>query len=225
MVCSNCGYALGPDDQFCGGCGAYLTDAPETEPVPTQPHQGDWAVPYAPADPEPPRQSGGTGAIIAGVLVALLVGAVLLFWWTRSNGDESTAAPTTPTTAQTPTDAPTTGSTPLTQSPIESPSPTDTPTDSPTTATPEPIELPGSAEQCASAGGLTVYKGNSATSCPFAENVARAYAAMDPPPEDAVTLTDVASPVTGKNYTLSCTYTAPIRCTGGNNAVIFLARS
>jgi len=223
MVCSNCGYALGPDDQFCGGCGAYLTDAPETEPVPTQSPE-DWAVPYAPADPEPPRRSGGTGAVIAGALVAV-VGAVLIFWLTRPDSDEPNAAPTTPVAAQTPTDSPTTGSAPLTQSPIESPSPTDTPSESPTTAAPEPIDLPGSAAQCASEGGFTVYKGNSVTSCPFAENVARAYAAMDPPPEDTVTLTDVTSPVTGKDYTLTCSYTAPVRCTGGNDAVIFLARS
>lgn len=178
-------------------------------PPPTSPH----AAPAAWRDSSPGPSSRSSSA------------ALLIFWLTRPDEpDDVATGPTSPSLTQTATDQATTDAP---ESPTQSPteSPTETPSESPTTATPATIELPGSAEQCSSVGGLTVYKGNSATSCPFAENVARAFAAMDPPPEDEVTLTDVSSPVTGKDYTLTCSYTAPVRCAGGNNAVIFLASS
>lgn len=215
MVCSNCGYALGPEDQFCGGCGAYLTDAPASEPSeagsPRAPGVAPdaWADAYESGQESAPR-SRSTG-IIAGVLIGLLLGGVLIYWLANRGGDEDVAggeAPTTPVATvtdgeETPGEEPTT--------PEETPEPT-----------PSEIELPGSAAECDDVGGMTVHRGNDQTSCQFAENVARAYAGLDQPVTAEVTLEDVESPVTGQTYNLDCDHSTPVRCTGGNNAVIFL---
>ena len=80
-----------------------------------------------------------------------------------------------------------------------------------------------SADPCSAVAGIGVQRGNDQTSCEFAENVARAYADLDQPVTETVTLEDVASPVTGQTYTLTCDFTTPVRCTGGNNAVIYLS--
>lgn len=222
MVCSNCGYALGPDDQFCGGCGAFLTDAPEVEEDPARFQDEGWAIPYAPAEQEPPRRSGPSTKVIAGALAAVLVAALAIFWLTRPDGTEEAATTPTPVATQTTEPAETDAAQSPTESASESPSESPSETVAPTA---EPIDLPGSAEQCGTVDGLTVYSGNASTSCPFAENVGGAYAALDPAPHDEVTLTDVQSPVTGETYDLTCSFTSPVRCTGGNDAVIFLASS
>lgn len=212
MVCSNCGYALGPDDQFCGGCGAYLTDAPEAQAAQSD-APDEWAAAFEPgANPEPPRRSR-TG-LIAGVLAGLLVGVILLVWATNRNSDDADTPAATPPA--------TTGETATT-----SDSPSEEPTTPEETEDPEPdkIDLPSAATQCNNAGGMTVYRGNDQTSCQFAENVARAYGGLDQPVTEEVTLEDVSSPVTGQSYTLTCDFTSPVRCTGGNNAVIYLSPS
>lgn len=224
MVCSNCGYELGPDDQFCGGCGAYLTDAPEEQAATTR--DEPWVVPYAPARQEPPPRRTPSAGIIAAAIAAVAVVALLLIWLVGRDGDEVAGETATPAVTQT------TGAT--TTEP--SPSPTDettaaqteTPTETATeTATSEPtqIELPGSAAPCSNVGSMAVYRGNALTSCPFAENVARAFTALEQPVAEAVTLTGVASPVTGQNYDLTCDFTTPVRCAGGNNAVVYLSPS
>ena len=229
MVCSNCGYTLGPDDQFCGGCGAYLTDAPEPEA--TQP-EDDWGIPFdqSPTSPTPAREprggAGGTVGVIAGALAALLIVGLALFWILGRDDDTDAAnAPaTTPvTTATTPVAEATEPETP-TEEPTEQ---TPSPTEEPTTPDPEPteIELPGSAAQCQNVGSFAVYRGNDQTSCQFSENVARAYAALTQPVTEATTLEGVSSPVTGQTYTLTCDHSTPVRCTGGNNAVIYLSPS
>lgn len=53
---------------------------------------------------------------------------------------------------------------------------------------------------------------NAATSCPFARNVASAYA------ESGGSTIEVWSPVTGRYYTMNCSGAMPVVCTGGNNA-------
>lgn len=221
MVCSNCGYALGPEDQYCGGCGAYLTEAPAEEPTPGSTTGPDhWAAGYQPAEHQvrPPRRSGTIGVVI-GALAVLVITAVLFIWLGNRDGeDDQSASPTSTTPAPTATESP--SQPPTTAAPT-------TPTTAPTTPTAEPtrIELPGSATQCNNVGGMAVFRGNDQTSCQFAENVARAFGALEQPVTAAVTLADVASPITGRTYDLACDFSSPVRCTGGDNAVIYLSPS
>lgn len=224
MVCSNCGYALGPDDQFCGGCGAYLTDAPQAEAA-QQP--GDWGASSTPDGPPTSGPSGSPGsslAVIGGVLAALVIVALALIWILGGRGDSddvATDGATTPIATET---APATEPTDPATTPAESPtSPEPEETEGP--EEPEEIELPGAAVQCNNVGTLAVYRGNDQTSCPFAENVARAFAALDQPVTEEVTLSGVSSPVTGQDYTLTCDFTVPVRCVGGNDAVIYISPS
>ena len=221
MVCSNCGYALGPDDQYCGGCGAFLTDSPEDD---TAPQEEPWGIPYAPApvpEQQPDRRTPPAGMIAAAVAGVVLI-AFLLFWVLRPDGEDAVAGDTSTTGPTATAPAQTDGATGT-----ETTSGTDTATASPTTSptdqpTPTQIDLPGAAEQCGNIGNLVVYRGNSTTSCPFAENVARAFDALEDPVTDEATLTGVSSPVTGLDYDLTCEFTAPVRCTGGNDAVVYL---
>lgn len=64
-------------------------------------------------------------------------------------------------------------------------------------------------------GGVSA--GNSATSCPFARNVADEFRASG-----GQSVIEVYSPVTGRTYTMSCTGAGPVRCTGGNGAVVLV---
>lgn len=232
MVCSNCGHPLGPDDQYCGGCGAYLTDAPdeqhgEEQPdqtgqgAPHDPAQADrWDVPYAPAQPPPPRTGPSAGLVAAAVAAVALV-ALVIFWVLRPDGAESAA--TDPATTAVPTQTTPAATDGATDAPTPTPSPTETPTESPTEPPPATsIDLPGSAQECNNVGSFVVYRGNTTTSCPFAENVGRAFAELEQPVTTEVTLSGVSSPVTGLDYDLTCEYTTPVRCTGGNNAAVYL---
>jgi hypothetical protein len=60
--------------------------------------------------------------------------------------------------------------------------------------------------------GLSV---NSATTCPFARNVRDAYQNSN-----GSSVIQAFSPVTHKNYTMSCSGGVPTVCTGGNGAVV-----
>lgn len=62
-------------------------------------------------------------------------------------------------------------------------------------------------------GGVTAM--NSATSCPFALNVADTFRSAG---GDSVI--DVYSPVTGRTYEMRCNLQAPVVCTGGNGAAV-----
>lgn len=70
----------------------------------------------------------------------------------------------------------------------------------------------------ASCGGI-VFVGPD-TSCPFAENVKRAYSnayrATSTPPDTV----SVASPVTGVTYEMRCAGKSPVDCRGGTNALV-----
>ncbi|KAB7741389.1 hypothetical protein GA707_17730 [Nostocoides sp. F2B08] len=215
MVCSNCGHPVAPEDQYCGGCGAYLTDAPAEETTPVR--DDTWEVPYATGPPPPEPRQGPSAGMIAAAIAAVALVALLLVW--LFGGDDETTAGDQTTTAPATSEPATGGETTDEATPSTTPS---TPTESPTEA-PEPaeIELPGSAQTCGSVGGFTVYSGNDATSCPFAENVGSAYADLGETTEEA-TLSDVSSPVTGETYDMTCDFTTPVRCEGGNNAVVYL---
>ncbi|WP_433654394.1 protein kinase domain-containing protein [Nocardia sp. CA-128927] len=87
--------------------------------------------------------------------------------------------------------------------------------------------LPPTATPCASVFGRTgpftaSAAGTSVTSCPFAEEVRRAYAASGPPAPQPGPVVAV-SPVTGLTYTMICTAnTGLVSCTGGNDAVVYV---
>jgi len=76
-----------------------------------------------------------------------------------------------------------------------------------------------SGSNTASAGvtdcGGGVAAGNSATSCPFARNVADDYRASG-----GASVVEVYSPVTGSTYVMSCSGAGPVVCSGGNGAVV-----
>jgi hypothetical protein len=55
------------------------------------------------------------------------------------------------------------------------------------------------------------------TSCPFARNVAKAYAGSVMAGNGTVT---ASSPVTGDSYQMNCTGGSPVVCRGGTNAVV-----
>lgn len=62
--------------------------------------------------------------------------------------------------------------------------------------------------------------GTDMTSCEFAEAIRRTY--LTQPGRTGVVELYVASPKTGLNYTVTCSGSAPVRCTGGDNAVVYL---
>ena len=72
--------------------------------------------------------------------------------------------------------------------------------------------LPTDAVNC----GAGVYARSGTTSCNFALNVASDYFSS---PSNSF---DSYSPATGKLYRMSCSGAAPVICTGGNNAAVYI---
>ena len=72
--------------------------------------------------------------------------------------------------------------------------------------------LPTDAVNC----GAGVYARSGNTSCNFALNVASDYFSS---PSNSF---DSYSPATGKLYRMSCSGAAPVICTGGNNAAVYI---
>lgn len=98
----------------------------------------------------------------------------------------------------------------------------------PTTTTPTTVQLPAAATPCPSVfgslNGFTVSAiGNTVTSCPFAEEVRRAYASATGNQPGAAANVVAVSPVTGRSYTMSCTAAGKlVTCVGGENAVVYV---
>nr|WP_239003807.1 serine/threonine-protein kinase [Nocardia panacis] len=98
----------------------------------------------------------------------------------------------------------------------------------PPTTKPSSVTLPSSATPCgAGSGGAALSHaavGNGVTSCPFAEEVRRAYAesasgVIGSGPRSVV----ATSPVTGRSYTMTCASDGGlITCTGGENALVYV---
>ena len=157
---------------------------------------------------------------LAAGAVVVLVGLFVLFYGVlRSPSDPAPtvggARPASPT-ASAPGAEPSAGST------APSTAPTTPTTPSTTTAAYPAVTLSGSA--CGTRGSgpfANVAAGNAATSCPFALAVQAAFVAQTPKAGQAVSLT-ATSPVTKKPYAMSCSGTQPVRCSGGNGALVFL---
>lgn len=81
----------------------------------------------------------------------------------------------------------------------------------------------GSSGGSSASSGVTdcgdgVSAGNSATSCPFARNVAGEWGSNG----GGSSVIEVYSPVTQRFYTMTCTGSSPVRCAGGNGAVVLI---
>lgn len=188
------------------------------DPTPTPASSQTWhaeptSYPQQHAPTPPPRRGVSPFVLLAmligGVLLGgLCVGGVVL---ALGGDDEPAAAPPTTVTATSTTDPPTSDEAPSTSSSTSSSS-SSSPTRSGT--------LPAGASACAGpVDGTSVGTGSEVTSCAFAGAVREAYLAKEP--KGDVDL-EVRSPVTNKTYTMSCTGESVTRCTGGNNAIVYL---
>jgi len=203
-----------PDPEVTAVRPASLPLAPPPAPDPT------WS--YAPGTPEadllpserlataPPRpvQRGFTGArgviiLLVLLVVAAVIGGVLWFSGGQPQASGSRSPSATSSTSSSP--ASTSHASSTTSSSASSPS-----SGPPTDAFP-----PAGATLCAGSDTVAV---NATTSCEFAANVAAAI------PTDATGsfVVTAHSPVTNKDYEMSCqagTYTV---CTGGVNAIVYV---
>ncbi|MBF6456752.1 protein kinase [Nocardia cyriacigeorgica] len=167
--------------------------------------------PYAPHG----RRRSVVLPIVIGVLVVavIAIGAVVGLQMFGSDDAESTTAQTTaaaPTSAAARTGG-TTGSART----------------STTSARPTPIALPPGARPCgppATVAFANAAVGTQVTSCEFAEEVRKAYAAAAGGGRGSAPASVVAaSPITGRTYTMSCSeQDRLVTCTGGDNAVVYV---
>ncbi|MGQ4614579.1 protein kinase domain-containing protein [Nocardia sp. R7R-8] len=156
-------------------------------------------------------------AVVA--IVALTVGGAIA-WQSFGRGQ----AETTSATAQSDASAPAAG--PITQAPSRTSAPLAS-----TSAKPTQVTLPAGAKPCgqgqAAAGTFTQSAtGTAVTSCAFAEEVRRAYAALGQTQNTtraAPRAVVATSPVTGRTYTMNCLPEGPlVTCSGGENAVVYV---
>ncbi|MBL1079329.1 protein kinase [Nocardia sp. 2] len=181
--------------------------APDPSLYPTSEHQ---RVDPAPPPARRPRRKSMAGPLAIGVLVVALAAIAGAVGWQvlAPSGNES---PNT-TVAQDDT----TIKLPLSQPNTTTP-PAQTTVQLPVGATPCPAVYP-------STNGFTVSAiGSTVTSCPFAEEVRRAYAAASGGQQGASASVVAVSPVTGRAYTMNCTAAGKlVTCIGGENAVVYV---
>lgn len=167
-------------------------------------------LPRIPEDrPRRGRALGVVLLLIGALAAGALIGLGVLYLVDR---DEPVAAPTTSQTSEQP---------PAEEEPTQEPT-TSSPTSSESTPPERTGELPSGASRCGGPkDGISAGRTNDVTSCPFAMAVRDAYLAADPGDDGAATLT-VASPVTGRSYTMRCSGAVVTTCTGGNDASVVL---
>lgn len=170
---------------------------------------------FGPVDPQagygygpPPRQGMSPGLIVALTVMAMLllgvIGLAAFLVAPRFAGES--AAPVTSTVS-------------VTATAEESAAPTTVQPAQPA----RPAAAPAGAYECANTGGGAysgVAVGSSVTSCEFAGAVQSEYLASGAGGDPAVVT--AYSPVTGRNYTMSCSGGPVVTCRGGNNAVVHL---
>lgn len=198
---------------------------------PGPPHGPDSS---APGQRRPLQLLSVIAAVIA-VIVALGVGVWTFILTPAPDPDAAPAPPATaippePTVQRSPTVTPSSApsSTPS-RAPSATPSVTPRATPSPTSSIPSPTatpaEFPEGSQPCSDAfGEIDGFRasaaGNGVTSCPFAEEVRRAYATQ--PERNATVTVEVLSTVTNQTYEMTCTGERLVTCSGGNNAVVHL---
>ncbi len=180
---------------------------------------------HAPAEPSEPRRASGATALM--VAAAAIVAAALMFAaWSilRVGGtDDASNAPTGTTTTS---PRPSVSVSPDAASSAAA-SPSATP--SPSASASASASVEGAVPQVSIACGVTgsgdtaaVYAGHPNTSCPFAQEVANAYRATGA--SGGSVEVRAHSPVTGKDYTLTCTGTLPTTCVAATGATVLLTR-
>jgi len=207
-----------PDDWFRSGT-----------PVPPPPPPPTWSDAPQPPMVEPPpgepaprtqrryHERMSTAVVVLLALIPVVAIAVLvwqLMQWgginlvspaARTTSGASGGAPV-PSGAAAPSGA--TSATSQPQSPSHSTAPSSASPSQPPSST-----VPANASQCSA----TVYAGPG-TSCPFAQVVAAKVPAHPKP----VFEVKAKSPVTHKDYTMTCTSGTLVECRGGNNAAVYV---
>ncbi|WP_235214975.1 MULTISPECIES: serine/threonine protein kinase [Rhodococcus] len=84
--------------------------------------------------------------------------------------------------------------------------------------------VPSYSTRCASVFPSTEFPssavGSNVTSCEFSEEVRFEYVSQ--PQRGGTVTVNATSPVTGQTYTMSCSGSKVVTCTGGNNAVVYV---
>ncbi len=165
--------------------------------------------------PPPPRRNGGLAlvVILTLVVVAGVIGAIVLFTSTPQAGTtpRASSAPVSSTSARPATPAsPTTSSTPSRPS---------SPASTSSTPTPAAAFPPAGGTLCP--GSTTVAVGAS-TSCEFAANVEAGVVTALRAGVTGTFPVKAHSPVTQKDYDMSCTRTTYTTCTGGDGATVYV---
>jgi hypothetical protein len=241
-----CGAAAHPQDRTCPACGAALAaDEPSLydELLPPGDDPGvrydergvpyddrgvagddgvaydEHGVPYARSTAghevdDRPRRGGALAPVV--LLVGVAVLGLLVWWLLPGRGGDDTTVAAGPSTSATPSgDA-------ASETPTSTPSPAASgPSGVPTTpGSPRAIRMATGSTSCGDAGsGALAWSGNDVTSCEFALETATALSSASATLPATVTAT---SPVTKKDYTMACENTTPVRCTGGNDAVVYV---
>lgn len=187
-----------------------------TQPPPRQPRGPGYAAPPPPPAPPPPR-SGPSAAVLgtAAVVGILVILTAALLLWLSSGGGGTTPNGTTTSGA--------TGTSQGDGSASSSDQSGDTGSQSSGDAS-GAAGLPDGATACqdgGTSGGLAAAAGNNVTSCGFATSVRDAYIATGTTDGSEVTF-KAKSPVTKRKYTVKCSGSDPVTCTGGSNAVVYL---
>lgn len=196
----------------------------EPDPEPAQASatpSATWSATPAPhqqpaVQPESPRRGLSPLAMVAVLVGGVLLGALCVGGAVMATSDDDTPVAQSKTVTETTSPQETTTST----SP-PSTSSTSTSTSSSSSSAKRSGKAPSGVTECAGPkAGVAVGRGSEVTSCAFAGAVRDAYVAEKPKGGSA--RLEVRSPVTDKNYTMTCTGAAVTRCTGGNNAVVVL---
>ncbi|WP_370891363.1 hypothetical protein [Janibacter sp. GXQ6167] len=168
-------------------------------------------------------RAGGAGlspfALVAMLVGAVLVGALIMGLFQIMGSDNQSAAPATTTVTTTPEPTTTGEPTPTTPS-STSTSPSKSSTSS--TGVKRSGTKPAAVKKvCAGSWrGTRVGVGTTSTTCGFAVRVRKAY--IEGGGDGSAITVRAKSPATGKVYRMSCSGAAVTRCTGGNNAVVYL---
>lgn len=176
--------------------------------------------PPAPTEflPLPPTQKRGNGfLILAALLTLVLVGGVIGVIVIVANSQPPRPAPSTPppqpSASVFSSSAPPRPSS-VTASASPSVSTSESASASPSSSASDAFP-PAGATMCSGSDTIAV---GANTSCEFAANVAAAI----PEGSSGSFQVNAKSPVTGKDYTMSCTKTIHTVCTGGNNATVYV---
>ncbi len=162
--------------------------------------------------PEPPPRKRGAGFVVLAslltlVLVAGVVGVIVVIASTQPPRRPQQSEPPPPSVSAVSSSA-------RPRTPSASPSASASDSASPSASSSEAFP-PSGATLCTGSDSVAV---GANTSCEFGANVAAGI----PPGASGTFQVTANSPVTGKDYVMSCTKTTYTVCTGGNNASVYV---